>query len=681
MKKILLAFAIVSLLICALAISVSAAPQSYASFEAIVDGERVTVYTVGLPDLGNGKLNVSDVAYVEPPVDSEGTYALLDWSVVSELDFTNTALFSYDSKKSEHIEYEGGTNSNANGNVTLKKAWSDVSVFNSVKKVITGNAFSFEGAVFEGWSGLETVVFSPALKTISDNLLRNSSVANLVFSEDGNLDRCANNPFANCDNLVNVDFPDTITYLGNSGLFNGCDNLESVDWPSNCPAIPGGAFSGCTKLVFEIPSFITEIKSSAFQGCLSITSVVIPKSVTAIGSDCFRNCSNLTSVVFEEGCSVSDIYAHTFNGCAFSEITLPNTVKQMKESVFSNNANLRVINLGASFVDFNLQNNAASNMNCGNGLAVVYLSKNFTSAGVRRSIFGGDYKSNEHPKCVPNLVIYYEGDKAAAEAIVAAGALEQSDGHIVNGVFANMTLVTLAEYEALEAANALSGRYMIYDYNKCDAFYGGVHAEGEVINSCQFGCGRKCGKAELLENPQHELSKITTFGEMGYFGESCTVESCSVCATVTLNATVGAMFVDYGYSATEAAINGVYSMSQFYGINREAIEQYRALSPDFEFGFVVAANADPFGAVAEGTLASDKIFVTEEKFFQYDYASVSIGGIAGENVSKAITFCMFVKDGEKISYLDGGKTASAVAMKSYNDVLAIVNTNENGGEN
>jgi hypothetical protein len=152
------------------------------------------------------------------------------------------------------------------------------------------------------------------------------------------------------------------------------------------------------------------------------------------------------------------------------------------------------------------------------------------------------------------------------------------------------------------------------------------------------------------------------------FADTCTREDCGNKIFDDERA-IGALFNYLGYSYTEAAINGKYSMSQFYGINREALAQYRAISEGFEFGFVVAANADPFGAVANGTLAEDKIFVTEEKFFAYDYAFISIGGITTETADKAVTFCMFVKDADAVYYLDGGKTVEAVAMKSYNEIV------------
>ena len=667
MKKIILALSIAALLVCIFAISVSAAGQSYASFEVVKnDNTRVTVYTVGVKDVGNGQIYLNETIYTEAPLDSEGTYATLAWDQVKEIDFTVTGMFVYASKTDSYTEYTGGTNGNANGCVTVLKGWSNAATFNTVKKVNTGNAYSFGSSLFKGWQGIETVVFGYAAKTISDDMFMNSSVANIVFDENCQITRCYNNPFNNCDNIVSVDFPDSFTYLGNSGLFSGCDNLERVGWPSNCPEIPGGAFSNCAKLVFEIPNYITKIKATAFTGC-SMTSVTIPATVTEIGYNAFTKCKNLTTVIFEDGCSVSKIYAHTFDGCDLREIKLPNTVTQLKQNVFASNNNLKVINLGASFTDFNLDNNASASINCANGLEKLYLSKNFTAAAVRGNIFGNDVKENEYTLRHTSLVVYYEGNKAAADAIVAAAL---GDGTVVNGVFAFMTVVSLEEYEALEAAGALSGRYMIYSYNTCDAFYNGVHAEGKVLNSCQFGCGRNCGKVELLENPQHELFLAISFGENGYFSASCATESCSVCKTVTMKEDIGEMFVDYGYSATEAPINGSYSMSQFYGINRDAIEQYKNIvNEDFEFGFVVAANSDPFGALANGTLSEDKIFVTEERFFAYDYVSVKVSGISDANKDKAVAFCIFAIDGEEIYYLDGGKTVDTVAMKSYNSIV------------
>ena len=663
MKKFLLVFALVALMVCALAISVSAASQSYASFEVVKDdGTRLTVYTAGIKDLGNGQIYLAETAYTEAPVDNEGTYATLDWSTVVEIDFTVTELFYYNSSKGTYTQYTGGTNGNANGNVTVLKGWSNASTFNTVKKVNTGNAYGFGTGLFKGWQGIETVVFSYPAKTISDDFLMNSSVANLVFDENCQITRCYNNPFANCDNLVSVELPDSFTYLGNSGLFSGCDNLESVKWPSNCPAIPGAAFNDCKKLQFEIPDYITEIKGTAFNNCQSITSVVIPSTVTSIGYNAFSRCSNLTSVVFEEGCSITVLNAHTFDGCAFSEITLPNTVRQMKQNVFASNPNLKVINLGASFVDFNLDGNATSSLNC-SSIEVLYLPSTFVSTAVRSYIFGGDVKTNDFKNLHPNIVIYYTGTKAAAEAIIAASVKE--DGSYVNGIFGTCTLVSLEEYEELKASGEASGRYMVYEYNSCDAFYKGEHTEGVVLNSCQFGCGRNCGQVALLDDPAHQLVTTKTFGENGYFSACTVIEQCTVCATKTIDETINALFVSKGVSAKTFGTD--LGLVQGYEVNNAAIEAYKAYAPDFDFGVLAYANVT--GGTVTPKPGDDKVVNVVFDKTANNYLEVKITGIPADFLNAPIVFCVYAKDGEKFYYLNDGTTAENVVGYAYNDII------------
>lgn len=666
-KKILFLLALVSIL-CVFAISVSAASQSYASYEVVYnDGTRVTIYSAGIDDLGNGRIWLRETMYTEAPLDSEGTYATLDWSKVEELDFTNTKLYSYSSSKDAYTEYTGGTNGSAKGRVCIRKGWSDATVFNSVKKVNTGNIWSFTGAVFMDWKGLETVIISNKVDTLADDLFKNSSVANVIFEEGAIVYRCNNNLFWNCDNLVRVEFPDSFTYLGNSGLFYDCDNLESVRWPANCPEIPGSAFYSCEKFTFEIPSYITKIKNSTFYGCTSIKSLYIPATVSEIGSDCFRNCTNLTSIVFDAGCSVENIYAHTFDNCNLTELYLPNSVKQMKQSALSNNKNLKVLSLGASFVDFNLDGNKAASICSGSDLERLYLSKNFTAASVRSDIFGNDDVENDWIKLFPNVAIYYEGDKAMAEAIVLASTV---DGVVINGVFASMTIVSLEEYEALKTAGTLSGRYLIYSYNKCDAFYGGVHAEGQVLNSCQFGCGRNCGQVELLPNPAHNLVMKELRNENGYFGTICFVESCTVCETVTVDESIEAVFEWMGYSAS--TYGNSFAVVQGYKINKTSIASYLKYVPDFEFGVMAIGNTS--GEAFAPTLEDSCIpkFDNMEK----DYIDIKITGITKDTKSVNIVFCIYVSVGEKLLYLDNGVEASTVTGISYEGVLEFENKTE-----
>ncbi|MDE5798341.1 MAG: leucine-rich repeat domain-containing protein, partial [Treponemataceae bacterium] len=63
--------------------------------------------------------------------------------------------------------------------------------------------------------------------------------------------------------------------------------------------IGNGAFEGCTSLTSVIiPDGVTSIGSSTFEGCTNLTSVTIPGSVTEIGWQAFYRCTSLESVTY-----------------------------------------------------------------------------------------------------------------------------------------------------------------------------------------------------------------------------------------------------------------------------------------------------------------------------------------------------------------------------------------------
>ena len=112
--------------------------------------------------------------------------------------------------------------------------------------------------------------------------------------------------FSNCDSLVNISIPDSVTTIGTSA-FSGCSSLTSIEIPDSVKNFGGSLFSYCSSLVnISLGTNITKLLSNhsfepnvgMFEGCTSLTCIVIPYTVVEIES-AFRDCTSLTSIIYD----------------------------------------------------------------------------------------------------------------------------------------------------------------------------------------------------------------------------------------------------------------------------------------------------------------------------------------------------------------------------------------------
>ena len=144
-------------------------------------------------------------------------------------------------------------------------------------------------------------------------------------------------------------FGDGVTEIGSSA-FSGCSSLTSITIPDSVTFIGSGAFRNCTSLTsvtFGENSQLTTIGDDAFEYCTSLTSITIPDSVTSIGSGAFYNCSGLTSITIPD--SVTSFGGWAFSGCSsLASITIPDSVTSIGSSAFSGCTSLTSVTIGNS---------------------------------------------------------------------------------------------------------------------------------------------------------------------------------------------------------------------------------------------------------------------------------------------------------------------------------------------
>ena len=208
-------------------------------------------------------------------LDSDGTLTISGTGAMKDYDFYVGERSPWDSKKGQIQNVVIG-----DGVTTIgKDAFNYSSANSELKTVDLSNATSLEKIgirAFFKCSQLENIDLSKAvnLKEIGDNAFNSSGVENVTFPQNSQLTEIGSGVFTLCNNLKNIDSPETVTKIGGSAFER--TGLTSIKIPASVTNIGGTAFYLCGQLesvTFAPDSKLEAIGGDAFSGCSALKTI------------------------------------------------------------------------------------------------------------------------------------------------------------------------------------------------------------------------------------------------------------------------------------------------------------------------------------------------------------------------------------------------------------------------
>lgn len=248
------------------------------------------------------------------------------------------------------------------------------------KVTLSNNIESISDYLFEGCTQLNNIVIPNSVKIIGNSAFENCKMLTSIVLPE-NVEIIGHHAFEYCIKLKSVTIPDGVTTIG-IGAFAQCQKLETIVIPNSVTSIGKDLFYNCKSLssltlpfvgnkrtnatnynfgfLFGADTFkehatyipeslktvvvtdVKELKQSAFQGCVYLTSITIQGPITIIEDRVFYGCSNVTKIVIPD--TVTSLGNQAFEKCYnLVDFTIPSAVNVIEAYVFCDCSSLKNI--------------------------------------------------------------------------------------------------------------------------------------------------------------------------------------------------------------------------------------------------------------------------------------------------------------------------------------------------
>ena len=504
------------------------------------------------------------------------------------------------------------------------------------------------------------------------------------------------NAFQNCKQLTSIGYTPNLTIIGNDA-FESCYVLTGLDFASTSLETIGARafrYAGLQdNIVF--PSTLTTIGDNAFYQAKLIKAVTLSENLTSVGAQTFRQITTLEYFNFNN-CDVTSISDYFFwKDSALKAVVFPEGFESFGVRPFEGCSALEVIYFPDSVNALPFLQGAKNLYFVNEPFAIEWESGIFSSA---------DWNGQKPQK--PE--IYYMPESLTA---VQETGLHSCTGINNTVVFpkgftavtheytffaiADKNFVFLGEVTLLNVnSNAKSSYYFMNDSVTADSltvqgngnhniyFHSeGVHFGEKTVTGTEATCvtnefatkicfcGDEMGVFELEGTALgHNHTVYVGMTYVDYFAPGFFGTRCERCDDVCGEGSIDPIFTWVGYSCTEFAIGGAYSITQGYNVNRVALDAYMLeKGEDFSFGVVAAVNKTDDAVMP----SLNSQFAFEFTNLMHDAFDIRVTGLGEGNLATNVILCAYVLDCGKTLYLDNGVTVNQLKGFSYNEILAM----------